>query len=225
MGQALGTVLPLAVAIAIFPVPIVAVVLLVGSNRGRAKGAAFVATWLAGLAAVGAAVLLLAGATEGSDAGEPATWLSVLLACLALLVLGAAVNQWRGRPRDGAESELPGWMRTLDGFTVAKAAGAGFALSGLNPKNVLLTVAAATEIAGFGLAAGQQAGVLLAFVLLASLGVLTPLAVSLALGERSQEPLEALKGWMARNNAVIMTVLLLLIGAKLLGDAVAGLSG
>jgi hypothetical protein len=36
MGQALGNVLPLAVAIAIFPVPIIAVVLLLGPERAVA---------------------------------------------------------------------------------------------------------------------------------------------------------------------------------------------
>ena len=61
MGQALGDVLPLAVAIAIFPVPIIAVVLIVGSDRGRAKGLAFVLAWCVGLAAVGAIVLLVGG--------------------------------------------------------------------------------------------------------------------------------------------------------------------
>ena len=57
--------------------------------------------------------------------------------------------------------------------------------SALNPKNVLLTVAAAAEIAGVGIPAGQQAAVLLGFVLLASAGVLTPLALSLALGDEA----------------------------------------
>jgi hypothetical protein len=38
MSQALGNVLPLAVAVAVFPVPIVADVLMVSSNRGRAGG-------------------------------------------------------------------------------------------------------------------------------------------------------------------------------------------
>lgn len=65
--------LPSAVAIAIFPVPIIAVVLLVGSDRGRPKGVAFVVAWCIGLAVVGAVVLLLAGGADGSDEGEPAT--------------------------------------------------------------------------------------------------------------------------------------------------------
>ena len=114
-------------------------------------------------------------------------------------------------------------MRTIGDFTTAKAGGAGFALSALNPKNVLLTVAAAAEIAEVGLPAGQQIAVLLGFVLLASAGVLTPLVLSLALGDRSRELLDGLRGWMARHNAVIMAVLFLLIGAKLIGDAVSRL--
>jgi hypothetical protein len=41
-------------------------------------------------------------------------------------------------------------MRTIDEFTIAKAGGAGFALSALNPKNLLLTAAAALEVAEGG---------------------------------------------------------------------------
>lgn len=224
MGQALGTVLPLAVAIAIFPVPIVASVILVGSEGGRTKGLAFVVAWCVGLAAMGAAVLLVAGGADASDEGDPATWVNVLLLTLGLLLLAAAARQWRGRPAAGGEATMPGWMRTLDGFTVAKAAGAGFALTVLNPKNVALTVAAAAEIAVFGLPAGQQVAVLLVFLLIASVGVLTPLVVSVALGAGSREPLDRLKAWLAGHNAVIMAALFVLIAAKLIGDAIAGFS-
>jgi threonine/homoserine/homoserine lactone efflux protein len=224
MGQALGNVLPLAVAIAIFPVPIIAVVLIIGSERGRAKGLAFVLAWCAGLGAVGAIVLLLGGVFDGSDAGEPATWVNVLLLALGLLLLAASVRQWRGRPGTGEETATPAWMRTIGEFTMAKAAGAGFALTALNPKNVLLAAAAAAEIAEVGLPASQQVGVLVVFVLIASVGVVTPLVLFVALGDRSRELLDALEGWMARHNAVIMAVLFLLIGAKLIGDAVSGFS-
>lgn len=220
MGQALADVLPLAAAVAIFPVPIVAVVLLLASDRGRATGLAFVVAWLAGLAVVGAVVLLLAGEVDASEAGERATWVDVLLFGLGLLLIVLAVKQWRGRPSAGGETAMPGWMSALDDFTTTKAGGAGFSLSAFNPKNVLLTVAAAAEIAGAGLAAGQQVAVLVAFVLIASAGVLTPLFLSLALGDRSREPLDALRSWMAHNNAVIMTVLFVVIGAKLIGDAI-----
>jgi threonine/homoserine/homoserine lactone efflux protein len=212
------------VAVAIFPVPIIAVVLLLGLKHGTRKGLAFVLTWCAGLAALGAIVLALAGIADANNDGEAASWVNVLLLGLGLLLLAFAVKQWRGRPRGDKEAPMPGWMRTIDDFTIVKSAGAGFALTALNPKNVMLTAAAAAEIAEAGLPTGKEVAVLVVFVALASAGVITPLIVSLALGERSRELLDGLRGWMARYNAVIMSVLLLLIGAKLIGDAISGFS-
>jgi threonine/homoserine/homoserine lactone efflux protein len=222
MTQALLTILPLAVAIAIFPVPIVAAVLLVGSERGHGKCLVFVVGWCVGLLAVGAIALLLAGVADASDDAETATWVKVILFCLGTALVVAAVPKWRGRPKSGEEAPVPNWMSTIDDFTVAKAGIAGFALSGLNPKNVALAAAAAAEIAAFGLQAEQQIAAVLVFTCVASLGVATPLVVSLALGARSRAVLDALKNWMARNNAVIMAVLFAAIGVKLVVDAVVG---
>lgn len=88
----------------------------------------------------------------------------------------------------------------------------------------MLTVAAAAEIAGVGLAARGQLAVLLAFAVLASLGVLTPLVISLTLGDRARGPLAGARDWMGRQSAVVMSVLFLLIGAKLIGDAITALA-
>lgn len=212
----------MAVAIAIFPVPIIAVVLMVGSDRGTMKGLAFVLAWSAGLALVVTIVLAFAAGLDARRGGEPAIWANVLLLGLGVLALAAAIKQWRGRPSRAEETAVPRWMRAVDGFTVSKAGGAGFALSALNPKNVLLTGAAAVEIAELGLPASQQIGTALVFVFIASVGVITPLVLSLALGERSREVLGRLRAWMTRHSAAIMSVLLLLIGAKLIGDSLSG---
>ena len=40
--------------------------------------------------------------------------------------------------------------------------------------------------------------------------------------ERAERPLAAVKQFMSDNNAIIMMVVLLLLGAKLLGDGLAG---
>jgi threonine/homoserine/homoserine lactone efflux protein len=223
VAEAVGSVLPLAIAIAIFPVPIIAAVLLVGSERGILKGLTFALAWAAGLAAVGAIVLVAGGVADASDDGEPATWMSVLLLVLGVVLLWLAIKQWRARPKPGEAPGAPGWMRAIDDFTTLKAGSTGFALAALNPKNLLLAVAAAAEIAEFGLPVGQQVGVLAGFVLLASVGVLTPVVLSIVLGDRAQNVLGGLRDWLAQNNAVIMSVLFVLIGAKLIGDGIAGL--
>ena len=224
MGHALGNTLPLAVGIAVFPIPIIAAVLLVASPRGDAKGLAFALAWAAGLGGVGALVLVLAGVLDARTGDEPATWVSVVLLVVGVLLLAAAVSQWRGRPATGDEPPTPAWMQKLSDLTPARAAGAGLALSGLNPKNILLMAAAAAEIAEAGLAGGQEIVVLVVFVVIASAGVLTPLVLSLALGERSRAMLDGLKAWLARHNAAIISVIFVAIGAKLIGDAISGFS-
>jgi threonine/homoserine/homoserine lactone efflux protein len=224
VGQAIGDFLPAAVGIAISPIPIVAVVLMLTSTRGRANGPAFLVGWVAGVAGMGALLLLVAGAVGGQDDGQPAEWVSWLKLVLGAALLVLALKQWRGRPRAGVEPETPRWMDALDDFTPVKAAGTGVVLSALNPKNLILIVAGMAAIAQTGIPAGEQAIALAVFTLIASLGAAVPVIVSFALGKRSAEPLGRLKAWMAHNSAVIMTVLLVVIGAKLIGDAIAGLS-
>jgi hypothetical protein len=43
-------------------------------------------------------------------------------------------------------------------------------------------------------------------------------------GERSVAPLESVKQFMIANNNVIMMIILLILGAKVLGDGISGLS-
>ncbi len=114
-------------------------------------------------------------------------------------------------------------MATIDSFTPPKALAMGVLLSGINPKNLLLTVAAAAAISATGISAGQEAIALAVFIVVGTLGVGAPLVIYFALGERSRKPLESLKSWMAAHNNAIMAVLILVIGFKILGDGISGL--
>jgi threonine/homoserine/homoserine lactone efflux protein len=225
MGEAIGQTLSLAVGVALSPVPIIAVILMLVTPRARANGPAFVVGWLLGLAVVGTVVLLLASPADASDNGAPATWVSLLELVLGALLVLVALRQWRGRPHDGEEAPTPKWMGALDSFTAPKALGAGAVLAGANPKNLLLAVAAAAAIAQTGIPAGEQAVAYAVFALIGTVGVGAPVAIYFALGERAGPVLQRLKDWMAAHNAVIMAVLCLVIGAKLIGDAIAGLAG
>jgi threonine/homoserine/homoserine lactone efflux protein len=139
-----------------------------------------------------------------------------------LLVLVAA-RQWRGRPRRDAEAELPGWMRTIDTFTPTRSLAIAAGLSGINPKNLLLTVGAATAIAQTDISTGEQAIALAVFILVGTLGPGIPVAIYFVLGDRARRLLDDLKTRMAANNAAIMAVLCLVIGVKLIGDGISGL--
>jgi threonine/homoserine/homoserine lactone efflux protein len=223
VNEAIGQVLSFAVGVAISPLPIVAVVLMLATPRGRRNGPAFALGWIFGLALVGTIVLLVSSGANASEGGAPATWVGWLKIVLGVLALLVAARQWRGRPRGDASPDPPGWMRTIDTFTPGRSVAIGVALSAVNPKNLLLTVGAAAAIAQTGIGAGRQAVALAVFVVIGTLGVGAPIAIFFAMGRRSAHVLGDLRDWMTSHNAAIMTVLLLVIGAKLLGDGISAL--
>ena len=224
MGQAIGQILSVAVGVAISPVPIIAVILMLVTPKARVNGPAFLVGWLLGLAVVGTIVLVFAGSANANDGGQPATWVDVLKLVLGLLLVLVAAKQWRGRPHGDEEPPAPKWMGAIDSFTPPKALGAGAVLAGANPKNLLLSVGAAAAIAQTGISGGEQAVAYAVFALIGTIGVATPIVIFFALGDKAGATLERLKGWMAHNNGVIMAVLCLIIGAKLIGDAISGFS-
>jgi hypothetical protein len=225
MGQAIGGSLPLAIGVALSPVPIIAVVLILTTRRARINGPAFVIGWLVGLAVVGAIVLSVAGPADASKSGSPATWVSWLKIVLGAALLLVAVRQFRGRPKDGDQAALPKWMASIDTMKPPVVTGLAAVLAGANPKNLLLAVSAAASIAQTGISGGGQAIAYAVFALIGTVGVGTPVVIYFALGERSEKMLAALRDWMGQHNAVIMSVLCLVIGAKLIGDAISGLAG
>jgi Sap, sulfolipid-1-addressing protein len=224
MGQAIGGSLALAVGVALSPVPIIAVVLMLTTRRARVNGPLFVVGWLAGLAVVGAIVLSVAGPAGASSSGSPAAWVSWVKVVLGLLLLLVAVRQVRGRPKDGEQASLPKWMASIDDIRPLAACGLAALLAGVNPKNLLLAVGGAASIAQTGISGGEQAIAYAVFALVGTLGVGIPVGIYFALGPRADKPLAALKDWMGAHNAVIMSVLCLVIGVKLIGDAISGLT-
>lgn len=218
MNEAIGQVLPLAVGVSLSPIPIIGITLMLATPGGRSKGIAFLLGWTVGLAAAGTLVLVVSGGIGSSDHGESAEWVGYLKLGLGVLLLVAAFRRWSGRPRADGDQAMPKWMQGIDRFRFPQSIGLGLLLSAVNPKNLVLTVVAATAISGTGIDSGQQAIALAVFVLIGLIGPAIPLGIYMGLGDRSEHPLDRLRKWMARNNSVIMAVICLIIGAKLIGD-------
>jgi threonine/homoserine/homoserine lactone efflux protein len=222
LGDAIGGLLPSAVGVALSPIPIVAVILMLGTPRARSTGPAFAGGWVFGLVAVSVIVLLVAGDADSSD--DTSTAVDVVILLFGLLLVAVAVRQWRGRPRAGQEPQMPKWMAAIDDFTARRAFGLGVLLSGVNPKNLALTLAAAASLAQAGLSAGGDAAGVAVFVAVGSLTVAGPVLAYLLMGKGAERPLGEIKQFMADHNAVIMTVVCLVLAAKLIGNAIGGLT-
>ena len=223
MGTAIGDVLPLALGVAISPIPIIAVILMLLSPKAHTNGPAFLIGWVAGLAAVGTAVTALYGtAGQGSGGGGSAAG-SLIKVLVGFLLIGLSIRAFRNRPGPGQQPQLPGWMRAIDSITSLKALGIALLLSALNPKNLSLTVAAALTVAQEGLSAVGAVSVLALFVVLASLGIAVPVALYFLGGASAARALNDLRAWLNANNATVVAVLLLVIGVVLFGKGLGDL--
>lgn len=223
LTQAIGEMLPSAVGIALSPVPIIAVVLMLATPRGRSNGLAFAIGWIAALTAVTVIVLVVSGGADdsGSDSSTTVNWVKILLGVLLLIL---AARQWRGRPKEGETASMPKWMDTIDDFSTTKSLATGAALSGVNPKNLALAIAAAASLSQAGLSVGEDSIAIMVFVAIASITVVGPVVAYLVIPERASSFLSGLKDFMAAHNTAIMVVILLIIGVKLIGDGAGALA-
>jgi hypothetical protein len=211
-GGALGDLLPLAIGIAISPIPIIACILMLFTAKARVNGPAFLVGWVLGVTVVTTLVVLLSDATAATDV--PASGPSLL-----------GIRQWRGRPKPGEEAKMPPWMAAIDQFTPAKAFGFGFLLSAINPKNLGLAAAAGLAIDQGVAAGGSALGMEIVFVVLASLSIAVPVVYVLVGGDGAKRTLEGWRTWLAAHNAAVMAVLFIVIGAKLVGSGLDAILG
>jgi threonine/homoserine/homoserine lactone efflux protein len=216
MGSVIGEILPLAVGIAISPIPIIAVILMLLSPRARGTGVGFMIGWLAGIViAIIVFTLLSSVIPQRSEGGSPVA--GVIKIALGLLLVFLALRQWRARPANGEPASMPKWMSAIDSMTTGRSLGLGFLLAAVNPKNLLLAASAGLFVGGAGLTFSQTAVVITIFVLLAACTVIIPVIAYLIAAARLAGPLDKLRGWLVENNATIMSVLLLVIGVAVIG--------
>ena len=217
MGEAIGVVLPFAVGVAISPVPIIAVILVLFSARARVNGPVFLIGWVVGVAVVSVAVYLLSDASDASTDDTASDTVSTTKLLFGVLLLVLAVRHFRAQRRAEAKTE-PKWMASIDSLTPVKAGGLGALLSGLNPKNLALSLAAGATLAQIGATGGEAVVGLLAYIIIASLSIAVPVGFYLLGGNRAAAVLDGWKGWLSTHNDAVMGTLFLVFGVVLLGQ-------
>lgn len=112
--------------------------------------------------------------------------MSLLELVLGGVVLLAALGRWRARPRGSDEPATPKWMGAIESFSAGRAFAVGLFLGALNPKNIPLTIAAATSIAAQRHQQRRPGNRLLVFAVVGTIGVASPLGIYLAMGDQAQ---------------------------------------
>ncbi len=217
MGQGISAVLTFAIGVAISPVPIIAVILMLFSQRARVNGPAFLLGWVVALAALSTVVYVVShdgNVATSSTAADSVSWGKIVLG-VALLAL--ARRNWRKRPAPGEEAAMPKWLASVESVSPVKAFGLAVVLAAVNPKNLILTLGAAAGLAQVpGLSTSDAVVSLAVFVVIASLTIAGPVLYALFGGERAQASLSSAKAWLTANNAAVMAVLFLVFGVDLI---------
>jgi hypothetical protein len=143
----IGSILPLAIAVTISPIPIIAEILLLFTKKPVADAASYLAGFILGVAGVLAILVAIAGTINLSAGSGPSKGASILQLALGALLLAASLRQFRGRPKPGQEAAMPKWMNGIAGFAPGKSLLVGVGIGALNPKNIIVGVAAAVAIA------------------------------------------------------------------------------
>jgi hypothetical protein len=114
-------------------------------------------------------------------------------------------------------------MSAIDKLTPVRACGLAALLAAVNPKNLTLCLAGGVSIGGADLAVEQTVIAVVTFVVIASSSVVVPVVGYLLARDRMAKPLDELRDWLTANNATVMSVLLVVIGAVIFGKGLGGL--
>jgi len=216
MPQAIGQLLPLALAVAISSVPIMATILILLSPRRRQSSVPFLVGWILGIATVVSictAFAQLIPAARSPRRPETVIGVAEMLVGAALIVL--AIIAWR-RARRNPSTAMPTWLSAVGSFGPWASFGVAFALN-VRPKGLLLAIAAGLSLRANDLSLAESAVAIAIYTLVGCSTVAVPIIVTLSAPERMEPRLLSAKEWIARNNGAITALIVLMIGVVIIG--------
>lgn len=204
------------------PLALIATLAVLGSGRGRLKGAMFAIGFLLTQSAVLLiAVLLGAAATPDRDRGHEtlsaALGLAAGVALLALAARQRSSGEPQGEQLGGSRTEAV--LARLRRLRPATAFSVGALLGVGGVKRLTITLLAGASIALAGLSPAQELALGIAYVVIASALVTIPVAVYLVAGSHADAWTAHAEAWLLRNNQQFTIVSTLVFGLLLIGHS------
>ncbi len=214
MNQLIVSLIVPALAIALNPIPIIAVVTLLSTDHGRRNGFAFLLSLLVVMLSVGVLTIFVLGSKSSQSSAT--TGQAAAQTLFGVIFLALFALQWRAKPSAG--DEPPGWMRMIDKAGIVAAVVMALALT-----NYALLSAGDGTIRTSGVGTSEQAAALAFFVLLGVSTVIVPLVVYLVRPVWARRELGRLKVWLTRHNRIILMIVFGLMGVLFTAQGVANL--
>ena len=112
LADAISSSLPMAVGVALSPIPVAAILVILMSARAATNAPAFLLGWMAGILTIGLIVSLMPGLLTAR--GEPTQLSGLTRVALGAALLLLAGHQWRQRPAPEAVGNVPPLLARLD---------------------------------------------------------------------------------------------------------------
>ena len=215
MIELFGQLLPNLAGLLISPGNIVVVVVILATAHGRRN-----TTYMLISGYIGAVALLWLGGLIGSSApaGKPPVWEGFAELAIGLLFAYLVIPQFKAvlHPKSGA----PAWMAKLDNFGPLASMGVGLYVGAFNVKSLPLLLHSGLTIGHAKLGSGEELVFILLFSVLVLVPVLVPLLISVLAGAEGTKILDAIRGFMTKHSANIMTVLFTVLAAIFIGKGI-----
>lgn len=218
MENLYAVLIPHAVAVALSPLPIAALIFLLLSNRPKSNSLGFLIGWFLALIVNVGLFAFLFGASGVPAGGDP-LGVKIFHAVLGILLMLIGLNEWRNRPKKGKKPKVPKWMEAVANFNPLKSFLIAASLVTINAKNTVLDVAVGDMISR---AENTESKITAIFVFsfIASLSILLPVIAFFVLGDRLKKTLNSINVFFIHNSSVILSILFILLGLSLVFKAV-----
>jgi threonine/homoserine/homoserine lactone efflux protein len=197
------------------PIPLTAFLLILASEGGVRKGAAFIFGWLVSLAIVVVATVLVTGNKPPKPSTAPSLAALAVKIAIGVLLLAIAVRQWRKMGKPKKPKKTPKWQTGIDNMSPWYAMG----LAPLTQPWGLVAAGVAT-ITEAKLSSWQS---YIALVLFCLVSTAIYLALEIYAGfrpERSQAFLTSARAWIDTHTDQVIVVVSLVLGCWLVGKSI-----
>jgi threonine/homoserine/homoserine lactone efflux protein len=196
------------------PIPLTAFLLVLSSKGGVRKGAAFIFGWLASLAIVVTATVLVTGNKPPKPSTAPSLAALAVKILIGVVLLVIAARQWRKRSRPKKPKKTPKWQTGIDNMSPWYAMG----LAPLTQPWGLVAAGVATIVEA-KLSSWQSYVALFLFCLVSTAIYLVLEIYTGFRPEKSQAILTSVRGWIDTHTDQVIIVVSLALGLWLVGKS------
>ncbi len=213
MSQIIPQLAPMIIGLLLSPIPIIALIIILMTDRAQINGQAFVGGWLLGIFGVGLIVISFPGLVPNSD--TPSAYAGTIRISLGLALISWAVFK-AYRRYHMPSVETPRFFQKLDQITASRAFAIGLLVSAGNIKNLGFSAAAAVVITQADLSFFSRLIHLLAYSLVGSMTVLIPLGLYFSQRHKADAMLLNWKTWLISYHTYVLSAVVIFVGVMIM---------